>query len=802
MPSPHKKRPISEFFRPYNASNVPAKRPSPAVDLPPGKKSPSAPRSPTRTPKPLKKHRNGGAATPGASIFSPVAPSGSTASLPYRSPLPKSSLKSPSVYKSGSLFGASPQASHGPKRNDHSFTFQDLPGSTKPVGQSREVIAIPDSDEETDSLLSLADIFGKPQDETSRSSSPKVDDANLELERQKTLSLFTRGRSDPLVGRDKLRELHRKQQAHKFDLNGILDDHFGDEDNDRALKKAQDHYHESTRPKDHQYGAEMDRELLATVAHNGDGDEDVRRLMDAVQRTEALTTERAFSFFGNYGLTDWRDTVPDQMDFPNDVIPNGLRSKHGQDAPSTMFISGYLAELASSGRLAHEVLMWTFYAVGTERRDELRHAYISCLSNGSSSWTRNNLETLDVQGIFKTLGADSVSLEDSDEIIPRHRYLKEPARRDPKYLLAVLDMFRGICQDMDFMVLSRLTSIICRLSLDQEMMSDMRISAAVEGLLELLLSLPDPDTRSHVMERVLDDMGHHLKSPVLQAQLLGHILPTSSSTVKIRILLARSFLLGPQAVSLSNFSSTDLSLEPLNNHITTSVSFDTSRAGRTSDQIDYIALKALTHILDIAISDGGRPSNFETRADEIAFNRSVDRLADTVRTKYISILDSGASHMSRTEAKDVLRSLHWRMLYSVRTEVRLKKGVFDGNMGKHGGIRDGSEARSEERGRELLKGFLARKKTQGSKNQEDKTVQTPAEAGTEAEAEGQTPSDADTDSDLGDILHVEEDVVNNESVASTATTTTTTTLASSSTTTTPSETEMEIRRQLGLTLGP
>ncbi|RVX71538.1 hypothetical protein B0A52_05110 [Exophiala mesophila] len=801
MPSPHKKRPISEFFRPYNTSNVPAKRPSPSIDLPPGKKSPSKPQSPTRTPKPVKKHGDDLATTPRASFFSPAAAPGSTASLPYRSPVPKSSLKPPSIYKSGSLFGASPQADHAQNRQIHSFHFQDLPGPSESVVQRQGPIVIPDSDEDTDSLLSLADIFGKPQDETSRSSSPKVDEDKNELERKQLLSLFTRGRSDPLVGRDKLRELHRKQQAHKFDLHGILDDHFGDEDNDKTLKKAQDHYHESTRPKDHRYAAEMDRELLATVAHNGDDDDHVKRLMDAVQRTEALNTERVFSFFGNSGLSDWSNKVPDQMDFPHHAISNGLRSKHEEDALSTSFISGYLAELASTGKLAHDVLIWTFYAVATEPRVDLRYAYISCLSNGSSSWTRNNLKPSDVHDIFKTLGADSASLDDSDTIIPRHRLLKEPARRDPKYLLAVLDMFRGICQDMDFLVLSHLTSIICRLCLDQEMMSDMRISTGVEGLLEHLLSLPDPDMRSHVMERVLDDIGQHLKSPLLQAQLLDHILPTSSSTIKIRILLARTFLLGPLAITLSKLSPIDLSLDPLTEHITTSESFETSRS-KTSDPVDYTALKALTHILDIAISDGGRPSTFETRADEVSFNRSVDHLADAVRTKYISIQDTGASHMSRTEAKDLLRSLHWRLLYSVRSEIRLKKGVFDGNAGKNGGFRDGDEVRSEERSRGFMKGFLEKVKAKGITNQGDDKVKIEAldtEAGSEPEGntEDQTESDEERDADSDDPLHAEEDdVVNNHSVTSTATTTT---LTSGSTTTTPSETEMEIRRQLGLT---
>lgn len=105
--------------------------------------------------------------------------------------------------------------------------------------------------------------------------------------------------------------------------------------------------------------------------------------------------------------------------------------------------------------------------------------------------------------------------------------------------------------------------------------------------------------------------------------------------------------------------------------------FDTSRsqARNSTQDFDFANLSALTFLLDVAIDDG-HPPNPCTKDAEKAFNASVDALADRIKSIFSAIEDSGASHMKRTEAKESLEALHYRLIYGVRTKPRPKKPLF------------------------------------------------------------------------------------------------------------------------------
>jgi hypothetical protein len=142
---------------------------------------------------------------------------------------------------------------------------------------------------------------------------------------------------------------------------------------------------------------------------------------------------------------------------------------------------------------------------------------------------------------------------------------------------------------------------------------------------------------------------------------------------------------------------------------------------------DYANMTAQTYILDIAIADGGRPALFASRTHEVAFNRKVDKLADRVKAIFASIADTGASHMRRTEAKEALQALHYRLLYAVRTEPRPKKNVFGG--------RDGDEYRAEERSKGFMSKFLARKDKESSQGERRDLIPNDSSQASKSESE-------------------------------------------------------------------
>ena len=72
-----------------------------------------------------------------------------------------------------------------------------------------------------------------------------------------------------------------------------------------------------------------------------------------------------------------------------------------------------------------------------------------------------------------------------------------------------------------------------------------------------------------------------------------------------------------------------------------------------SNATDYGDLAAAIGILSIAV-DGGNPrSSPSVTKGENGFNREIDVLSIKIKSMFADIVDTGASHMGRTEAKEV-----------------------------------------------------------------------------------------------------------------------------------------------------
>jgi len=91
---------------------------------------------------------------------------------------------------------------------------------------------------------------------------------------------------------------------------------------------------------------------------------------------------------------------------------------------------------------------------------------------------------------------------------------------------------------------------------------------------------------------------------------------------------------------------------------------------------DYAQLAARISILDIAIDHGISSVDMCDLRGEASFNREVDSLAKRIKAMFTGLIDSGASHMSRTEAKEILRIVHYRLIYAVRTKQEPKSSLF------------------------------------------------------------------------------------------------------------------------------
>lgn len=105
--------------------------------------------------------------------------------------------------------------------------------------------------------------------------------------------------------------------------------------------------------------------------------------------------------------------------------------------------------------------------------------------------------------------------------------------------------------------------------------------------------------------------------------------------------------------------------------------YDVKRYKRKDQpEYDYGELRAITTFLNIIIDSGWSETQFPDKGAEDEFNNEVDVLADRIKKVFTAIEDSGASHLKRTLAKEALETLHYRVVYSVRTKARPKKTFF------------------------------------------------------------------------------------------------------------------------------
>ena len=154
----------------------------------------------------------------------------------------------------------------------------------------------------------------------------------------------------------------------------------------------------------------------------------------------------------------------------------------------------------------------------------------------------------------------------------------------------------------------------------------------------------------------------------LRLQLLNHIPATLPRLSLLRRELSLAFFfddpayLGKKPMELLDFKEIMLQLQK--------PQFAIAR------DTDYTKLAATMGLLDIGLDDGDPPDSSLDPELENDYNRKVEKLAKVIRSMFTKIVDSGASHMSRTEAKDSLEAFHSRIIYAVRTKPKTKSLLF------------------------------------------------------------------------------------------------------------------------------
>lgn len=398
------------------------------------------------------------------------------------------------------------------------------------------------------------------------------------------------------------------------------------------------------------------------MEEHGDEDE-ISRLKAAIQRTEALHHGKSWSFFDEQA----EEPLFEQADFPvvedDRLGPVLVETSSRQQA----FLSGYVGEFVMKENLPEEILFWIMDAICLEARDDLRYSYTATLTDASKHLALVlSPERIDM--LFRRIGATAAALDIEGPVIPHAASSQSIEATSRPCLLSILDLFQNLASDLGAESRVHLICTLCRLALDRSIANCCHTMSAIEDAFASLIETIPAQDLDHELQVIMTTAFKSITDATLRLRLLQSILASSHRLILIRRRLALACFFRDIRY-LSQQADDTIDLKGIARYLE-------SPRFMTSNATDYGELAAAIGILSIAIECGDPPSSPCAVEEEKAFNRDIDVLSLKIKFMFADIVDTGASHMGRTEAKEVLESLQYRLSYAVRTKPPLKQSVF------------------------------------------------------------------------------------------------------------------------------
>ena len=555
-----------------------------------------------------------------------------------------------------------------------------------------KLIAVRDSDEDDEdsnsSLDDLEDILGtRIRDTPSTSSSPP--DPGIDHFRDIRAKVPRLHDRTPIIGKAAILATKTTVPKHRFNLDDILARHLDDKALENIVAKTKESYSLRQSP---QSATDTDRNLLAAIAfdQDDDGAKGATRLMGAVERTEAINGDWSWSFFRT-GLP--QRVLNQPVEFPAEKLDQRFRDSFliEEQLRLRTFLSGYVADSQSMVDFGDAFIKYLFDQIINEAREDLCNAYIAILQRMPQVSKKSQVTPQFIDSMFLRLGATSEALQQG--VIQPSKRSQTRAEPDFQLLIRLLKALKSVVKSMSKDGIERFSELLVRLMVDETLMTEPSISNSVEDTISEIFDSLSYERSEQLSDCLYNESTTFLTDPILQKQLLSHIPPASYHLCNLRLRLAQSFLFSPSSPP-EQFSVTSLL-----SHLTTSPMFSVLTTATSADLSSYPFPMLLAHLTFLDMTLSSTLSLPLRLSDPKEFNSQVDALADRLKVIFSNITDTGASHMTRTEAKEKLEALMMKLAFVLRTKPRPKKSYFRG---------EGDE--DVQTGRDVMKKFLGFRK--------------------------------------------------------------------------------------------
>ncbi|PLB49168.1 hypothetical protein P170DRAFT_177012 [Aspergillus steynii IBT 23096] len=434
----------------------------------------------------------------------------------------------------------------------------------------------------------------------------------------------------------------------------------------------------------------LDENVLTSALGEQDDEIEMRRLLDAVRRTEAFDLEKTWTFF------DYGSGLAPALDFPRHSISEKTykNALSDPDSRERAFQSGMFDFALSKGCLSDDFLLWIFHSVPSEPREGLRHAYCRAFKHAKEERVKSIVTPDAVDVLFERLGATKEALAVSDPVVPHTLPKGNLPKVDVQHqaaLLSILELLSGIAHLLSDTTREHVILLLFRLTLDISLTGDPTICSELEKTITIFFQSIPEDADDDLEFRLCTSLQITIKDNILQSRLLKHMLPSFEHIAKWRSRLALSFLLN-DATPLSQDADIMLDLRRIIDVLKDprfNIKHHKGKSKQNQNQhqhphqshhhteYDYGWLSAITYLLSVVLDSGWSGIEFPSKEAKQEFNAEVDTLAERIKKIFTAIEDSGASHLKRTLAKGALEALHYRVVYSVRTKPPPKRTLFE-----------------------------------------------------------------------------------------------------------------------------
>ncbi|CAZ86635.1 unnamed protein product [Tuber melanosporum] len=415
-----------------------------------------------------------------------------------------------------------------------------------------------------------------------------------------------------------------KPQTYKFSLDRIIEERakrssLGD-DIIKARKMFEDAQKETpdgegrTRPSEEEIGSKL-------------GEGQASKLLGALDRKDAWRIEKSWHFFD----VDKARIPKSRVAFPLENLKKGWETANLADirVRRETLVSGFVRDMMEIGvKFSDKILEWMFIEMALESNQDLSFAYYQTLCCLSTEELLHALSSHGLVHIFQLLGGREDALNVDAPVRLGRSSRKDDVPLDYWNIQLVVKyigkMAHGISSDEE--VFKEACKLLGRLALDTLSIGHNFISTINDPDIRynLLTTLPCVTPRAHLFRRRLA-LAYLFQDPTY---------------------LSKDY---PDLVRLQRFARL----------LKTSPTFE------VNNDTDYDELRATICILDIAIDDG--PTSGEPNMNDL----EVDVLVENFRNMFSKIRDTNAQNLSRTESKDVIERLMFRLRFGVRKREKM-----------------------------------------------------------------------------------------------------------------------------------